>query len=112
MSNKNGRPSSIFPSGSRDRKAALGADRYLRDESIQILKGREWYLSGDDLDLEKVIQGWNDKLDVALARGYSGLRFSADTAWLEKKDWKEFNEYEDGVWTNAYVRFMNLMMTE
>jgi signal transduction histidine kinase len=79
------------------RKAAPDADRYLRDESIQILKGREWYVSGDDLDLEKVIQGWNDKLGVALARGYSGLRFSADTAWLEKKDWKEFNEYEDEV---------------
>jgi signal transduction histidine kinase len=78
-------------------KAVPDADRYLRDESIEILKGPEWYLSGDDIDLEKVIRGWNDKLGVALARGYSGLRFSADTAWLEKKDWKEFIEYEDEV---------------
>src|SRR6266404_3071821 len=44
------------------RKAVPHADRYLRDESVQIVEGPKWYLSRDDLDLEKVIQGWNDKL--------------------------------------------------
>jgi hypothetical protein len=52
---------------------------------------------GQDLALEKVAHGWNDKVDSALSRGYAGLRLSADTAWLEKKNWKQFCEYEEVV---------------
>jgi signal transduction histidine kinase len=70
-------------------------DQYLRDESMQFAKGREWYMSGDDLDREKVVRAWNDKLKTALARGYSGLRVTGDTTWLKDKDWKEFSEYEN-----------------
>jgi signal transduction histidine kinase len=70
-------------------------EKYVQDESMQIVKGREWYMSGDDLDLGKVTRAWNDKLRGALARGYSGLRVSGDTAWLESKNWKEFSEYEN-----------------
>ena len=37
---------------------------------------------------------WNEKLDRALDRGYAGLRGTGNTAWLQKKDWKAFSEYE------------------
>jgi len=67
---------------------------YLENQSMQILQGREWYMSGEDLDLEKVTTGWNQKLEFALTRGYAGLRLSAGTAWLEKRHWKEFLDYE------------------
>ena len=36
-------------------------------------------------------------MDRALNGGYAGLRLSADTAWLDKRDWKEFCEYEKEV---------------
>ncbi len=72
-------------------------ERHIREDSMQILQGREWYLTGDDLDLEKVTRGWSNKLEAALARGYAGLRLSADTAWLERRHWKEFSEYEETV---------------
>jgi C4-dicarboxylate-specific signal transduction histidine kinase len=64
---------------------------------MQIVQGREWYMTGEDLDLAKVTTGWNQKLELALTRGYAGLRLSADTAWLEKRDWKEFCDYENEV---------------
>jgi C4-dicarboxylate-specific signal transduction histidine kinase len=32
-----------------------------------------------------------------LTRGYAGLRVSASTAWLERKDWKAFSDYENEV---------------
>jgi C4-dicarboxylate-specific signal transduction histidine kinase len=70
---------------------------YLEDQSMQIVQGREWYMSGDDLDLERVTHGWNQKLEFALSAGYAGLRLSAGTAWLEKRHWKEFLEYEGEV---------------
>ncbi len=78
-------------------QAVPDLEKHFREESIQILQGREWYMTGEDLDLERVTRGWHDKMEGALARGYSGLRLSADTAWLEKRHWKEFSEYEEEI---------------
>jgi C4-dicarboxylate-specific signal transduction histidine kinase len=44
-----------------------------------------------------VIRGWNETLARASARGYAGVRVTGDTAWLEKKDWKDFCEYEESL---------------
>src|SRR5438874_13416990 len=57
-------------------------DRYLDRRAIEIIKGREWYMTDDELDLDRVTQSWNSKKSYALANGYPGLRISADTAWL------------------------------
>jgi signal transduction histidine kinase len=79
------------------RDAIAGFDGYFESRSIEIVRGREWYMTGDDLDLEKVTRGWKQKMERALNGGYAGLRLSADTAWLDKRDWKEFCEYEKEV---------------
>jgi transcriptional regulator with GAF, ATPase, and Fis domain len=44
-----------------------------------------------------VIAGWNETLRRASARGYVGVRVTGDTAWLERKHWKDFCEYEDAL---------------
>ena len=72
-------------------------DNYFERGSIEIVRGREWYMTGDDLDLERVTNGWKRKIEHALNGGHAGLRLSADTAWLDKRDWKEFCEYEKEV---------------
>jgi signal transduction histidine kinase len=72
-------------------------DDYFESRRIEIVRGREWYMTGDDLDLEKVTRGWKQKMERALNGGYAGLRLSADTAWLDKRDWKQFCEYEKEV---------------
>ena len=72
-------------------------DRYLGEHSIEIVAAREWYSQNRTFDLERVIRGWHDKLERASARGYAGLRVTGDTAWLEKRDWKDFCEYEDSL---------------
>ncbi len=74
--------------------AIPGFDDYFEKRSIEIVRGREWYMTGNELDLERVTQGWKQRMDRALNGGYAGFRLSADTAWLEKRDWKEFCEYE------------------
>src|ERR1700730_1793695 len=79
------------------RSSIAGFDRYLKYHSIEFLGGREFYLNDQDLDLEEVGRRWNDKLAHALADGYAGLRLTGNTAWLEKKDWKAFNDYEGEV---------------
>jgi PAS domain S-box-containing protein len=72
-------------------------DQYLADQSIEIVAARDWYLQDGTFDLNRVISGWNEKLARASARGYTGVRVTGDTAWLEKKDWKDFCEYEESL---------------
>ncbi|MGB0124145.1 MAG: MEDS domain-containing protein [Silvibacterium sp.] len=72
-------------------------DRYCADRSIEIVAARDWYLQDGTFDLYRVIGGWNEKLARASARGYAGVRVTGDTAWLEKKDWKDFCEYEESL---------------
>jgi signal transduction histidine kinase len=77
--------------------AIPGFEDHFHNRRIEIVRGREWYMAGNDLDLEKVTKGWKQKMERALNGGYAGLRLSSDTAWLDKRDWKEFSEYEKEV---------------
>jgi C4-dicarboxylate-specific signal transduction histidine kinase len=79
------------------KRAVPDLDQYLADHSIEIVGARNWYLQDGTFDLNKVISGWNEKLARASARGYVGVRVTGDTAWLEKKDWKDFCEYEESL---------------
>jgi C4-dicarboxylate-specific signal transduction histidine kinase len=76
------------------REAVPDFDQYLSKRSIQVFDGQDWYLKGGTFDSSRVMTAWNEKLDRALDRGYAGLRGTGNTAWLQKKDWKAFSEYE------------------
>jgi PAS domain S-box-containing protein len=79
-------------------KEAIPAfERYLVDPSIEIVTARDWYFQDGTFDLKRVIDGWNEKLSRASAKGYAGVRVTGDTAWLERKDWKDFCEYEESL---------------
>ena len=88
-------PITVDEAGKALKRAVPDLDRYLADHSIEIVSAGDWYLEGGRFDLNRVIGGWNEKLAHALARGYAGVRVTGDTAWLEKKDWKDFCEYEE-----------------
>jgi PAS domain S-box-containing protein len=75
-------------------QAVPDLDRLLADRSIEILPHDEWYLKGGAFDIYEVLSGWKEKLGQALARGYAGMRVTGDTAWIEKRDWRDFREYE------------------
>src|SRR6267378_7631748 len=77
------------------KQAVPNFDQYFADRSIEIVGARDWYLQDGTFDLNRVIAGWNEKLAHAAAKGYAGVRVTGDTAWLEKKDWKDFCEYEE-----------------
>src|SRR5712672_4255842 len=79
------------------KQAVPNFDQYFADRSIEIVGARDWYLQDGMFDLNRVIAGWNEKLAHAAARGYAGVRVTGDTAWLEKKDWKDFCEYEESL---------------
>ena len=75
-------------------KAVEDFDKYLRRGQIEIFPYNEWYLLGGIFDDDRVLKGWVTKLEQALARGYTGLRLTGNTFWLERNHWQAFTEYE------------------
>ncbi len=71
-----------------DLQAQLAAGR------IEIIPGADWYLRGDEFDLQRITGGWSEKLRTALAKGFDGIRVSGNAFWIETNHWKEFCEYE------------------
>ncbi|PPD44751.1 MAG: hypothetical protein CTY15_05975 [Methylocystis sp.] len=69
-------------------------DDCLAEGQIDILDYRDWYIRDGAFDGERVSQGWTEKLDAALDRGYDGMRLSGDTFWLGDEDWEPFVRYE------------------
>ena len=88
-------PITVDEAKQRLRRAVPQLDRYLGDGRIEIVPARDWYIPDGVFDLKRVIDGWNEQLARALARGFAGVRVTGDTAWLQKKDWRDFCEYED-----------------
>jgi len=76
------------------RKAVNDFDEYLRQGQIEIIPYKEWYLLGGTFNDDRVLKGWVNKLEQALAKGYTGLRLTGNTFWLERNHWQAFTEYE------------------
>lgn len=71
-----------------DLHAQLAAGR------IEIIPGTDWYLRGNQFDLQRITGGWSEKLRVALAKGFDGMRVSGNAFWIESSHWQAFCEYE------------------
>ena len=76
------------------REAVEDFDEYLRNGQIEVISYQDWYLLGGTFDDDRVLRGWVSKLERALARGFSGLRLTGNTFWLERNHWHAFTEYE------------------
>jgi len=79
------------------RKAVPNFDQHLRSGQIEIVPHTEWYLKDGAFDLQRVLNTWIDKLSFALTKGYDGMRVTGNTAWLEKRDWRNFTDYEEEI---------------
>jgi DNA-binding CsgD family transcriptional regulator len=87
------------PAREEDAKRALrdaipGFDRYLAKGQFELLSGRDWYLKGDEFDMQRISGGWHKKLTAALRKGYAGMRASGNAFWIESNHWNEFTAYE------------------
>lgn len=78
-------------------KVVPNLSEYINNHQLEIVPHSEWYMKDGYFDLQRVLNGWVGKLNDALARGYSGLRVTGNTAWLEKKNWQDFTDYEAAI---------------
>ena len=82
-----------------DAKTALNRvvknlDDYIEREQIEVIDYSQWRAKSGKFGPEEVLQGWVQKEKQALKRGFDGLRLTGNTFWLEKRDWKQFADYE------------------
>lgn len=72
-------------------------DTYLQKNQIEIIPYTEWYLENNEFNSQRVLNGWVDKCNDALDKGFNGLRLTGNLSWLEDKNWKNFAVYEEEV---------------
>jgi DNA-binding CsgD family transcriptional regulator len=61
---------------------------------LQVVPASEFYLNEREINAERQMADWHRRLDAALTAGWSGLRISSDTLWLQPNAWKSFGEFE------------------
>ena len=74
---------------------------------MEIVPIRNWYTPGDRFDADGVLQGWIDREAESRRRGFTGLRLTGDTFWVDRSGWDDFMEYENKV--NGAFRRYNLV---
>src|SRR3977135_1214439 len=70
-------------------------ERHRAEGRFEFLPGQEWYLKGEEFDLQRITGGWHEKLRGALAKGFEGMRVSGNAFWLATDYWKDFLDYEN-----------------
>jgi len=78
-------------------KVVPNIDRFIENGQLLILPYKEWYLKGGTFDADRVLQGWVEKEQEALSRGFEGLRLTGNTFWIERDLWDKFTDYEEAV---------------
>src|ERR1700730_14605756 len=85
--------------------------RHLAEGRIEFLSGREWYLKGEEFDMQRVTGGWHAKLREAELHGFTGLRVSGNAFWSDTKYWKGFLSYEQELERSMAGRAMTALCT-
>lgn len=75
-------------------QAVPNLDRFFAEGRIEIVPNDQWFLKGGSFDFLRVAKAFKDKLDEALAKGYSGMRVNGSPAWIENEDATVLREFE------------------
>lgn len=79
------------------REAFPAFTEFEKNGQIEIISYEEWYVKDGGFEPERVLASWKKKLEAAQKKGFSGLRLSGDTYWLESDDWDIFSDYEEKI---------------
>ena len=85
---------------------------YLESGQIEIRDYQDWYQGKDQgktRSSEEVLESWIARERQALAQGFTGLRLTGNTFWVERCGWDEFVAYESSV-NEAFPRFRILAL--
>ena len=69
-------------------------DDYFRKGQIEILDFSEYYTRAGIFDVDEVLRCWLEKGNLAIDKGFDGLRAAGNASWLEHEDWRSLIGYE------------------
>jgi len=70
-------------------------DRRMTLGQVEVIGHDDWYLAAGGFCARTVIKGWIEREQLALQSGYTGLRITGNTFWLDTpQDFQDFAEYE------------------
>ncbi|TKJ24140.1 MAG: hypothetical protein CEE43_00215 [Promethearchaeota archaeon Loki_b32] len=72
-------------------------NEFLKKGQIEIFPYTEWYFKDGEFKFQRVLDGWVQKYNYAISQGFNGIRVTGNTAWIEKKEWKDFSDYEEEI---------------
>ncbi|MCP4609085.1 MAG: PAS domain S-box protein [Planctomycetes bacterium] len=76
-------------------KKVKNLDSYIKKGQIEILEHSQWYSKSENIDPEAIIQGFINKEEYALKKGFDGLRITGNSSLLERKGQEKFSSYEE-----------------
>ena len=87
------------PLAAKEAKAALkkavdNLDEYVQKGQLELLDHSEWYTKSGKFEGDKVLQGWAEKYEQAIRKGFEGLRGAGNLPWFKKEDWGNLRSYE------------------
>jgi len=87
------------PLGVEEARAALdqafrNLDDYIKKGQIEIVHYSEWYTKDGKFSDNEAWQYLLEKENLAIERGFDGLRVSGNVSWLEHRDWENLIGYE------------------
>jgi two-component sensor histidine kinase len=90
------------PFGGADARDSLRAavpdlDQREARGQIEIIDFRNWYLRAGNLDADDTVSQWLGRAHSAVDEGYSGLRLTGNTFWLECDSFDKFADYENKI---------------
>ena len=88
-------PMSLEEAKNALRAAVPELDHYLTTGQMEIIPHEERYRLDGSLDA--VLAAWGKKAEIALGKGYCGLRATGDAACLRDDHWADFVAYEEKV---------------
>lgn len=75
-------------------RAVKNLSKYREKRQIDILDHSQWYTVSGQFEGLAVWQSWLKRETQALQSGFDGLRIAGNASWLEKREWKNFADYE------------------
>jgi signal transduction histidine kinase len=79
------------------RRAVPDLDKRLEYGQMMIVPYTDWYMRDYYFDRQRVFNDWIAKLEIALDKGFEGLRATGSNTWLEDEDWHSLTEYEEAL---------------
>ncbi len=74
--------------------AGLDVDSYLNSGQLILSSCNECYIAGEGAVSEMDLNKWEEKYDIAMAKGYNGLRIVDKFTIVGEDAWERFAEYE------------------